>query len=61
MKTAVTIGDTGAAGAAVRTAAGATWLGGLVVAWGSVLLGAVALGGAAFALLMRRRRREWAA
>jgi hypothetical protein len=61
MKTAVTIGDTGAAGPAVQTAAGDTWVGGLVVAWGSVLLGAVALGWAAFALLVRRRRRKWAA
>jgi hypothetical protein len=56
--TAVTVGGPGAS---VQTAAAETRPGDAVVAWGSLLLGVVTLGGVAFAMLMRRRRWERAA
>jgi hypothetical protein len=58
MTTAVNVGGPGAS---VQTAAAETRPGDAVVAWGSLLLGVVTLGGVAFAMLMRRRRWERAA
>lgn len=51
----VSVGDDGVA---VQTQAAETSVRGLVLAWGSLLLGAIALGWAAFVVVMRRRRKK---
>jgi hypothetical protein len=52
----ISVGDDGVA--AVETQAASTSIQALVLAWGSLLLGAIALGWAGFVMVMRRRRRK---